>query len=60
MISSANPNQPNTIAVTPTPVDTEPFSKFSAIVAAATLAVCCHRTDTRTKMAATKTTASAI
>lgn len=60
IISNANPNQPSTIAVTPTPVDTDPFSKFSAIVAAATLAVCCHNTDTRTKIAATKITARAI
>lgn len=59
IISSAKPNQPRTIAVTPTPVATDPFPMFSAMVAAATLAVCCHSTETSTKIAATNITASA-
>src|SRR5690349_14282832 len=50
IISSANPNQPNTIAVTPTPLLTLPFAKSCAIMLAATDAVCCHNTDTSTKI----------
>ena len=60
IISSANPNHPNTIAVTPTPVSTLPFPMVSAIVAAATLAVCCQSTLTSTKIAATNMMASEI
>jgi hypothetical protein len=55
----ANPNQPKTIAEVPTPLLTLPFPKSWAIVLAPTDAVCCHRTDTSTKTAATKIKASA-
>jgi len=44
--NNANPNQPNIIAVAPTPLFTLPFPKSCAICAAATEAVCCHSTDT--------------
>lgn len=44
--SSANPNQPSIIAVEPTPLLTLPLPKSRAICAAATEAVCCHRTET--------------
>ena len=54
MISSAKPNQPNTMAALPTPLLTEPFPRSCAIVLAATDAVCCHSTETNTKMDATK------
>ncbi|KAH9826383.1 hypothetical protein Tdes44962_MAKER03515 [Teratosphaeria destructans] len=50
MISKANPNQPNTIALVPTPLLTLPFPKSCATCAAATDAVCCQSTETRTKM----------
>ena len=59
-ISSANENQPNTMALVPTPLLTAPFPKSWAITEAATDAVCCHSTDTRTKMAETKIRARAI
>lgn len=52
MIKSTNPNQPSTIAVVPTPLLTLPFPKSCAIMDAATDAVCCHKTDTRTKIEA--------
>ena len=57
--SSVNPNQPRIIAVVPTPLLTLPLPKSCAITDAATDAVCCHSTDTRTKTEATKITASA-
>jgi hypothetical protein len=59
MISSTNPNQPSTIAAVPTPLLTLPFPKSSDMDAAATEAVCCHNTLTRTKIEAMKTRASA-
>ncbi len=59
-ISKAKPNQPSTIAVVPTPLFTLPLPRSWAIVLAATEAVCCHSTDTRTKTEATKIRARAI
>jgi len=59
IISSANPNHPNIIAEVPTPDLTLPFPKSCAIVLAATDAVCCHSTETRTKTEAMKIRASA-
>lgn len=60
MISRANPNQPSTMAVVPTPLSTLPFPRSCAIIEAATDAVCCQRTETRTKIEETKMMASAI
>jgi hypothetical protein len=57
--SRPKPNQPRTIAEAPTPVFTLPFPMSWAMVLAATEAVCCHRTETRTKTADTKTSARA-
>ena len=59
MINNTKPNHPSTIALVPTPECTLPFPKSSVTEAAATEAVCCQRTDTRTKTEATKTRASA-
>ena len=59
IISNANPNQPKIIAAVPTPDFTLPFPRSCAIVLAATDAVCCHNTDTRTKTLAMKMRASA-
>ena len=59
MMSSVNENQPSTMALVPTPDLTLPFAKSSAIVDAATEAVCCHSTDTSTKMEAMKMMARA-
>lgn len=59
IISNANPNHPNIIAVVPTPLFTLPFPRSCAIVLAATDAVCCHKTLTSTKTAATKIRARA-
>lgn len=59
IISSTKPNQPSTIALVPTPLLTEPLPRSCAMVAAATEAVCCHSTLTRTKMEAMKMSASA-
>lgn len=59
IINSANPNHPSIIAVVPTPDLTLPFPKSCAIVLAATDAVCCHSTDTRTNTEAMKIRASA-
>ena len=58
-MSKANPNHPSTMAEVPTPLLTLPFPKSCAICAAATDAVCCHSTDTRTKIEAMKIRASA-
>src|SRR5438046_589905 len=58
-INSANPNQPSIIAVVPTPDFTLPLPKSCAMVAAATEAVCCYNTETRTKIDATKMRARA-
>lgn len=54
IISSANENQPSTMAAVPTPDLTTPLPKSCAMTDAATEAVCCHRTDTRIKMDETK------
>lgn len=59
IISRANENQPMTMALVPTPLLTEPFPKSCAITEAATEAVCCHNTETKTKMAAMKMRARA-
>lgn len=55
----ANPSHPKTMAATPTPLLTLPIAKVCATCDAATDAVCCHRTETSTKMEATKTSAKA-
>ena len=60
MISNEKPIQPSTIAAVPTPLWTLPFPRSCAIVLAATEAVCCQRTLTRTNTEATKIKASAI
>lgn len=57
--SRTKPNQPSTIAEAPTPLFTLPLPMSWAIVLAATDAVCCQRTDTRTNTEATKMRASA-
>lgn len=54
MINSANENQPMTMALVPTPLLTAPFPKSCAMTDAATEAVCCHKTETRTKIDAMK------
>lgn len=59
MMSSVKENQPRTMALVPTPDLTLPLPKSSAMVLAATEAVCCHSTDTSTKMEAMKMMASA-
>jgi hypothetical protein len=59
-IRSANENQPNTMALVPTPLLTAPLPKSWAITEAATDAVCCQSTETRTKMAEMKIRARAI
>ena len=45
--NNPNPNQPNIIAVVPTPLFTLPFPRSCTIVDAATAAVCCHMMLTR-------------
>lgn len=60
MMSNENPNHPSTIAAVPTPLDTLPFARSCAMIDAATDAVCCHNTETSTKMEAMKMIASAI
>ena len=59
MMSSVKLNQPMTMALVPTPLLTLPLPKSWAMTDAATDAVCCHNTETRTKMAAMKMMASA-
>lgn len=59
-ISNAKPNQPSTMAVVPTPLLTLPLPRSCAMMDAATDAVCCHSTETRTKMEAMKIMARAI
>jgi hypothetical protein len=59
MMSSVKLNQPMTMALDPTPLSTAPLPKSWAIMLAATEAVCCHSTDTRTKIDAMKMMASA-
>lgn len=54
-----NPNQPSTMAAVPTPLFTLPFPRSCAIVLAATAAVCCHMTETRTKTEAINIVAKA-
>ena len=60
MMRSAKENQPMTMALVPTPLLTDPLPKSCAITEAATEAVCCHKTETRTKMEAMKMMARAI
>ena len=57
--SSTKPNQPRTMAEVPTPLFTLPLPMSWAIVLAATEAVCCHNTETRTNTDATKMRAKA-
>lgn len=59
-MSRAKENHPRTMAVLPTPLLTLPFPKSWAIIEAATEAVCCHKTETRTKIEAMKMMAKAI
>lgn len=59
IISSVKLNQPITIADDPTPDNTLPLARSCAMILAATDAVCCQRTETRTKMEAMKMIASA-
>lgn len=59
IMNKAKPNHPKIMAVVPTPDLTLPFPKSWAIVLAATDAVCCHSTETRTKTEATKMRARA-
>lgn len=59
MMSSVKLNQPITMALVPTPLSTLPLPKSCAMTLAATEAVCCQRTLTRTKMLAMKMMASA-
>jgi len=58
--NNANPNQPNTIAVTPTPLATLPFAKSCVICDAETAATCCHNTVMSTNTEEMKMRASAI
>lgn len=58
-MSNANENQPITMALVPTPLLTAPLPKSWAMTDAATEAVCCHKTETRTKMEAMKMIAKA-
>jgi hypothetical protein len=60
MMSRVKLNQPSTMADVPTPDRTEPLPKSCAMTDAATEAVCCHRTETRTKMEAMKMMAREI
>lgn len=50
MISRVKLNQPMTMALVPTPLRTAPLPKSWAIMEAATDAVCCQSTETRTKI----------
>jgi hypothetical protein len=59
MMRSVKLNQPMTMALVPTPEMTAPLPKSWAIMEAATEAVCCHSTETRTKMEAMKMMARA-
>jgi hypothetical protein len=59
MSSNAKLNQPRTMADVPTPDFMLPLPMSWATCAAATDAVCCHSTDTRTKTEAMKTSARA-
>ncbi len=60
MMSKAKLNHPITMALVPTPDLTLPLPKSCAMMEAATDAVCCHSTDTRTKTEAMKMMARAI
>jgi hypothetical protein len=60
IINNAKENQPSTMALVPTPLRTLPFPKSCAIMEAATDAVCCQSTETRTKMDEMKIMARAI
>jgi len=59
IINNVKLNHPSTIAVVPTPDLTLPFPRSCATIDAATDAVCCHSTETRTKTEAMKMIASA-
>ncbi len=59
-MSNVKPNQPSTMTLVPTPLLTLPLPKSCAIMDAATEAVCCQRTETRTNIEAMKMIASAI
>src|SRR3569833_612491 len=50
MMSRVKLNQPMTMALVPTPDSTLPLARSWAMMEAATDAVCCHSTDTSTKM----------
>jgi hypothetical protein len=60
IMSRAKPNQPSTMAVVPTPLLTLPLPRSCAMMEAATEAVCCHSTETSTKIEAMKMMARAI
>jgi hypothetical protein len=60
IISSEKLNQPSTMAVVPTPLSTLPLPRSCAMIEAATEAVCCHNTETRTKIEAMKMIAREI
>lgn len=59
MTRNPKPNHPRIMAEVPTPLLTLPFPMSCAIVLAATDAVCCHNTDTRTKTEEMKMSARA-
>ena len=59
IMSNVKENQPMTMALVPTPDLTEPLPKSCAMTDAATEAVCCHNTDTRTNIEAMKMMARA-
>lgn len=59
MMSRVKENQPSTMALVPTPDLTAPLPKSWAMTLAATDAVCCHSTETSTKMEAMKMMARA-
>ena len=57
---STNPNHPSTMAEVPTPLLILPLPISWAMVLAATDAVCCHNTETRTNTEATNIRARAV
>lgn len=59
IMRSVKLNQPITMALVPMPLRTLPFPKSCAMTLAATEAVCCHKTLTRTKILAMKMMARA-
>lgn len=60
MMRSAKLDQPSIMAVVPTPLLTLPLPKSCAMMDAATEAVCCQSTETRTKIEAMKMMARAV